>query len=173
MEGREIRFLTIVLFLVTTAAIMMLFMRIATGSGIETLYKKSRTTVVGSSMEPTLYDGDVVKFDRSYEALSNIERGDIIIHEYPDPEGSGETLIFVKRVVALSGDEVIINGGHLYVNGLKADHEGTYEMDFGPYVVEDDAVFVLGDNSINSYDSRFFENPSLPIDMIIGSMMEE
>ena len=68
-------------------------------------------TVVGSSMSPTLKNGDVLLVSKHYK----VERGDIVIVK--DETASGNLLI--KRAVALGGDTVTIMDGYLFINGKK------------------------------------------------------
>ena len=117
--------------------------------------------VEGGSMNPTLMNNDRMLL------LSNVwysepQRGDIVVARVPSfsPEP------IVKRVVAVAGDVVDIDfeQGIVYVNGQALDepyiNERTYN-DFGsegitlPMVVEQNHVFLMGDNRNDSYDSRY------------------
>ena len=116
-------------------------------------------------MIPTLQIGDrllVVKF-RYW--LRKPEIGDIIVFRTPDSIYSKDKPIYIKRVVGLPGDTVAIRDGDLYVNGKKVT-EGTIgsikyvnhfvgmKEPFYEKEVPDGHVFVFGDNSRHSYDSR-------------------
>lgn len=80
--------------------------------------------VPSGSMEPTLYAGDRVAVDKRAHGLrvpfttlrltagDRVERGEIVIFDSPR---DGKRLI--KRIVAVGGDDVIVDGGHLYING--------------------------------------------------------
>lgn len=112
------------------------------------------STVDGVSMDPTLSNSQKVVFLRMGK---NYEIGDIVAIKMP----SGDR--YVKRVVALEGDTVELKDGAVYVNGRKLDEPyavGRTEPQESrvsyPYVVEKDAVFVLGDNRPESIDSRTF-----------------
>jgi len=111
--------------------------------------------VVGSSMNPTLVDGERVLVNRLAYVLGGPARGDIIIFRYPlDPRRE-----FVKRVIGLPGDRVEIRRGQILVNGR--EFAGDFETvpdwsDFEARTVPEGAVFVLGDNRRVSKDSRSF-----------------
>jgi len=97
--------------------------------------------------------------------LRNARRGDIVVFKYPeDPKRD-----FIKRVVGISGDVVTEKDKAVYVNGRRLVEPYTQHVDeevkpgqfdrrdnFGPVVVPKGAVFVMGDNRDQSYDSRFW-----------------
>lgn len=110
--------------------------------------------VKGTSMNPTLQDKKLVFYLR---IVPEYKRGDIISVRMP----SGE--YYVKRVVAVAGDEVDIHDGKFYLNGVEQDEPYTMGVTETqgttvtyPYVVEVGRVFVMGDNRENSMDSRTF-----------------
>lgn len=96
------------------------------------------------------------------------ERGDIVLF---DSDELGETL--VKRVVALPGETVTFSGGNVWINGteLQEDYlpvkEITYPQTEGDhFTVPDGCVFLLGDHRDNSLDSRFWQDPFIPMSNI-------
>lgn len=105
-------------------------------------------------MFPTLHNNEIALYTR---IIPTFERGDILSVRMP----SGD--YYVKRVIAVGGDTVDIKRNHLYVNGKLMDESYVYGdtktkiggVDF-PYVVEDEKVFVMGDNREGSKDSRDF-----------------
>lgn len=115
--------------------------------------------VSGVSMLDTLNDGDLVMYTR---VNPDIQRGDLISLALP----SGE--YYVKRVVALGGDQVDLREGVLYINGEAEDEayvRGETYPEAGsvayPFTVPQGDVFTLGDNREESIDSRFYGPVSL------------
>lgn len=116
------------------------------------------------SMEPTLLIGDHILVDRR-DAAKNPKRGDLIVFQYPEDPAKD----FIKRVVAVGGDQVEIKDKVLYVNSneVKEPYVSHQEANmipasqnprdnYGPQVIPKDSYFVLGDNRDKSYDSRFW-----------------
>ena len=113
------------------------------------------SVVRGSSMAPSIHDGDRILIDPVSYLFGEVERGDIVVLQYPlDP-----TVDYIKRVVGLPGDHVEIHAGVVWVNGERLEE---------PYVLGPDErsslvvevlpahYFVLGDNRPRSCDSREF-----------------
>lgn len=127
-------------------------------------YVFSFIRVQGPSMMDTLNEGQLVMVDKTFFKMHTPKPGLIVICRYPGSEES-----YVKRIVALEGDVVEIKEGVTYVNGVPRD-EGYVDYrdykDFGPYIVEENCVFVMGDNRANSHDSR--AEGAIPEDMIVG-----
>lgn len=132
--------------------------------------------VSGPSMEPVLHSGDRVWIDMDYYSTHPVERGDLALLEL---EGGR---FYVKRVVGLPGDTVAMAHNRLYVNGQEKDEpyigeavekareqDEIYNRDFAEKNVDNGAYFVLGDNRLNSYDSRAYG--SLPKESLRGKVM--
>jgi signal peptidase I len=113
--------------------------------------------VEGTSMMPSLDDQERIFVNKYVYRLEPIQRGDIIVFRYPrDPSKS-----FIKRVIALSGDSIRIEGGEVFVNGqaLEEDYVPPAYSDQRSYpeiVVPPHSYFVLGDHRTMSNDSRDF-----------------
>ena len=124
----------------------------------------ARVRVDGFSMRPTLDDGEFVLVNRMSYRFGTIERGDIIVFNYPaNPDQE-----LIKRVIGLPGDQVTINNGQVALNGyiLSEPYIADAPQYDGEWRVPDNYLFVLGDNRNNSSDSHAWG--MLPIENIVG-----
>lgn len=106
--------------------------------------------IVDDSMSPALNKGDAVLCDRMAKYVKAPERGDIILFQTEDG-------VFIKRIVGMPGETVEIVGGHVFINSIPLDESAyvdVYAGEMDPLVVPGGAVFVLGDNREQMYDSR-------------------
>ena len=116
-----------------------------------------RTSVSGSSMEPTLSNNYQLILDKISYRFSEPQRFDIIVF----PFQYAENTFYVKRIIGLPGETVQIDlQGNIYINGtiLEEDY-GKETIHFAglatePITLGDDEYFVMGDNRNNSSDSR-------------------
>lgn len=145
--------------------------------------------IPSSSMEPTLEPGDRVLVQK---VVYGPDRGDVIV--FSDPQGRpgpdrgivggfvhwlSSTLgierpeheDFIKRVIGLPGETVELRDGRLFVDGVRIREpylKGAVDTrDYGPVKVPEGALFVLGDNRLNSNDSRFGLG-FVPVDKVVG-----
>jgi signal peptidase I len=112
------------------------------------------SVVRGHSMEPNLHDGDRLVVDKVSMAFVDAGIGDVVVMRSPSNPG----LDYVKRIVALPGDQVAMRRGVLYRNGVPAEScQCIPDLDQMPPVeVPAGHYFVLGDNRPVSSDSREF-----------------
>ncbi len=124
----------------------------------------ARIRVEGSSMEPSLHDGEMVVVNRLAYRWSMPSRGDIVVFRFPlDPSRR-----FIKRVIGLPGDSLEARDGLVYVNGTPLDEPyiAAAPRYAGAWLVQADELFVLGDNRNNSSNSQNWG--PLPIAEVIG-----
>lgn len=109
--------------------------------------------VKGPSMEPTLYEGQILIVSKLNYRLGSPKRGDIVVLN-----DNLEHKDLIKRVIGLPGENVDIKDGFVYINGelLEEDYISvpTYENGFEASDVPENKYFVLGDNRPESRDSR-------------------
>lgn len=122
-------------------------------------------TVVMSSMEPNIHDGECIMVNKVTYRSSGPQRGEVIVF---DPPFESE-YPFIKRVIGLPNETVEIKDGKVSINGTPIDEE--YIMAPPNYTmpateVPESEYFVLGDNRNNSNDSH--NSWTVPRDNIIG-----
>ncbi|MBC7234334.1 MAG: signal peptidase I [Chloroflexi bacterium] len=123
------------------------------------------TRVEGQSMEPNLHNHQRLIIEKVTYRFRPPQRGDIIVLRRP--YRSSEPLI--KRVIGLPGDTVEVKEGKVFVNGQPLEEPYLDQPTWGtmpPTVVQEEHVFVLGDNRRASNDSRAFG--TVPYSDIIG-----
>jgi signal peptidase I len=146
--------------------------------------------IPSASMEPTVLKGDILFADKRYNCggcKQAIQRGDIAIFTYPNDR----TVKYIKRIIALPGDRVQINGRDIRVNGkplsaqsgpassgtqtIETEGDRHWTVLWGAFadaapeadlIVPPGQVFVLGDNRAGSTDSRKFG--TVPMRDVVG-----
>jgi signal peptidase I len=134
--------------------------------------------IPSSSMVPTLEEQDRIVVEKISYLFREPARGEVIVfagdEAFPAAENGVDGVLtavgrflgivpadardFVKRVIGLPGDTVVIEDGTVLVNGVALVEpyvDITDDRAFGPYEVPEGSLFVLGDNRPNSADSRF------------------
>ncbi len=130
--------------------------------------------VEGSSMEPNFHNGEYLLVDKVSYRIGEPKRGDVIVLHPP----SAPQLNYIKRIIALPGEQIDIRNGQIFVNQAQIDE---------PYIPNEQTLvrnqqaanlsqklgsneyFVLGDNRDHSSDSR--EWGMVPRENIIGRAM--
>lgn len=111
------------------------------------------------SMVPTLLINERVLANKFIYDFVEPDRGNIIVFKGKNEDG--EEMNLVKRVVGLPGDQVAVQNGVLFLNGMPQresylNPDLPDESSFGPMWVPPEHVFVMGDNRADSADSRVF-----------------
>jgi signal peptidase I len=109
-------------------------------------------TVEGPSMQPGLQTGEKVLVGKLEYYFAKPKRGDIVLTRFP-----GSNLNFIKRVVALGGERILVNDGAVYINGKKLDEpyiSGRIQYSMDELTVPEGSVFLMGDNRNDSTDSH-------------------
>ncbi|MDE6943127.1 MAG: signal peptidase I [Lachnospiraceae bacterium] len=130
-----------------------------------------RTSVIGDSMETTLFNGQEILVNRVLYRLSTPKRGDVIVFL---PNGNQNSHFYVKRVVGLPGETVQIKDGSVYIDGVFLEEPEEFDRMIDAGIAEAeltlaiDEFFVLGDNRNSSEDSRSGNIGGVKKDNIIG-----
>lgn len=119
--------------------------------------------IPSESMEPTLHVGDRVLVNKLSYRFNDIHRGDLIVFERPaeaSTGGSDGVDDLIKRVIATEGDRIDSRDGRVLVNGQPIEEpyleDGTPTHKLSAQTIPEDHVFVMGDNRLESQDSREF-----------------
>ncbi|MCX5837789.1 MAG: signal peptidase I [Deltaproteobacteria bacterium] len=146
--------------------------------------------IPSGSMKPTLLIGDhilVSKFNYGVKLpwirstlipVGAPKRGDIVVFIYPEDRSKD----FIKRLIGLPGDKIEIRDKKILLNGLPWIDAHGFNVDnmvipgsvqprdnFGPVIVPEDSLFVMGDNRDESYDSRFWG--FVPMKEVLGKAL--
>ncbi len=130
-----------------------------------------RTSIIGDSMEPALYNGQEILVNRVIYRLSTPRRGDVIVFL---PNGNQNSHFYVKRVVGLPGETVQIKDGNVYIDGVFLEESEEFDKMIDAGIAENelslavDEFFVLGDNRNSSEDSRSGNISAIKRENIIG-----
>jgi signal peptidase I len=139
----------------------------------------SSYVVEGSSMIPTLQDGNLLVVNKFGYQYGEIQRFDVIVFQANEKED------YVKRVIGIPGDRISYDKGKLYINdtiveepflnvytttfeGDQLTEDFTLQEKTGEDVIPDGKLFVIGDNRLGSYDSRHFG--FIDIDQVVGKV---
>ena len=122
--------------------------------------------IEGTSMEPTLSNGDIVLLTKT----TRFDHGDLCGFTWNNK-------LLIKRVIGLPGDWIEMDtDGNIYLNGEKLDEPYVQQKDFGecdlefPFQVPQEQYFVVGDMRESSIDSRNTLIGCIPKDQIVGKV---
>lgn len=127
--------------------------------------------IPSSSMVPTLDIGDQILVNKlSYgirlpllaETIVDFrqpQRGDVVVFTLPEDSSTN----IIKRVMGLPGDKIQVMGTRVYINDVLYEKDSNYaqwvgggKMDFGPTVIPEGRILLMGDNRDQSQDSRYW-----------------
>jgi signal peptidase I len=117
--------------------------------------------VPGNSMHPTYKNGEYLMANKLTYRFGEPQRGDVIIFQYSDTQD------FIKRIVGIPGDTIMIKDGNVFINGQQLNEDdyisesvytrgGDYLSEGETISIGEEEYFVLGDNRPHSSDSRTF-----------------
>lgn len=141
------------------------------------LFVAQPNEVKGSSMYPNFKDKEYLLTEKLSYQFGEPKRGDVVIFKAPSTETCAiDECEYIKRVIGIPGDEVMVKEGDVYLNGEKLDQSFLPEMVYsspGDYMEEgvektvpEGQYLCFGDNRPNSRDGREFG--PIDRDLIIG-----
>ena len=137
--------------------------------------------ISGPSMETTMFSDNRVLVSKLSYKIGEIDRGDVVVFDRATMNGSQiEHDDLIKRVIGLGGETIEIRDCSVYIDGKKLEETYLPSRDMGlenlsdrcgvvsmPITtIENDEVFLVGDNRPQSFDSRMFG--PITIDLFIG-----
>jgi signal peptidase I len=116
--------------------------------------------VSGNSMQPTFESGEYLIVDQVTYKVSEPKRGDVIIFKFPQDKSK----YFIKRIIGLPGETINISGKETTITNLNGnsfilpEEYIVKEKNNEPeaFTLADDEYFVMGDNRLESWDSRMW-----------------
>lgn len=138
------------------------------------LYILQPNQVRGASMEPTFNSGDYIFTSKVTYKMRPPQRGDVIVFNSP----RNAEVEYIKRIIGLPGDKVLITNGEVRVNNRVLDEpyiaartplwENGFTKEGEEFTVPTEQLFVMGDNRPRSSDSREFG--PIPFSSVIGQV---
>lgn len=128
--------------------------------------------VKGSSMDPSFIDAEYLLTDKITYRFREPKRGEVVIFTAP----MNQDYEYIKRIIALPGETIKIEGGNIFINGEKLEESylppqratltGGFLREGQSLIMPEGRYFVIGDNRNHSSDSR--EWGTVPLESIIG-----
>lgn len=144
-------------------------------------FAMKRASMIGSSMEPTLYNGEDVIINKTSYAILKPGRHAVVAF-YPEQKEGDEALlddssILIRRILGLPGEKIQIKDGVVYINGEKVEEKYQYEpmasagRAHTELTLKEDEYFVLSDNRVDMDDSRNTSFTVVKRENIIGKVI--
>ncbi len=136
--------------------------------------------IPSSAMAPALMPGDRILVSKTYYQTQEARRGDIVVFTLPDdlatPDVDESFTNIVKRIVAVGGDTVEVEGAKLLIDDSRVEEAfAVWDLggikNFAPAKVPRGSLFLLGDNRDHSKDSRYWPSPFVDEKRIIGKVI--
>jgi signal peptidase I len=130
-------------------------------------YVFEMTIVNGSSMVPTLQNGDRLFTSKISYIISEPQRGDIVVIDAPDREDE----YYIKRIVGLPNDQITVKDGLVYINNelyTEPYLTNIYTNGAVDMIIDSDSYFVMGDNRNESHDSRDTSVGTIGSEHVVG-----
>lgn len=127
--------------------------------------------IPSGSMEPTIATGSLVLGDRTAYLRGDPQAGDVVFFRHESEFGQR---IIVKRVIALPGQTFSMADGRVYLDGRLLEEPYITQFSWDSYpetVVPEGCCIVLGDHRTNSNDSRFWTDPFVRWEDLLGRAM--
>lgn len=124
--------------------------------------------VPSGSMEPAIPSGAMVLGDRTAYLRADPQVGDVVFFRHEEEFGRD---ILIKRVAAVGGQVFSVRDGQAYLDGLPLAQGRSPVLagtDFPDTAVPEDCLVVLGDNREASNDSRYWADPFVPRQDVLG-----
>ncbi|MCX6053468.1 MAG: signal peptidase I [Chloroflexi bacterium] len=127
----------------------------------------ARVRVVNISMQPTLYEGNIILVNKLAYKFGHFQTGDIIIFHNPNDLSED----YIKRLIGKPGDTVRVEAGIVSVNGevLDEPYIAASPQYSGEWLVPENAIFALGDNRNMSSDSHSWG--FVPLEDLVGKAL--
>ena len=145
--------------------VVIILIALAVAFGVRTFVAQT-FYVPSTSMYPTLKAGDRIVVNKLAFHLGSVQRGDIVVFKTPPAErgrcGGAPVPDLVKRVIGLPDETISAKAGTVYITGKPLAQpwlprtKSTYTANFGPVHIPAGDYFMMGDNRVNSCDSRIW-----------------
>jgi signal peptidase I len=120
--------------------------------------------IEGESMMPNYLNAEYLLTEKVTYYLNKPQRGDVVVLRPPLTVSEGDE--FIKRIIGLPGEKIMISGGRVYINDKLLNEPyiassvitngGFFLVNNADYIVPTDKYFVMGDNREHSSDSRYW-----------------